>query len=75
MMTVADVARRLQVTESFVRARLKDGSLKHFVLSHEQGCIRISEEQLQEYLASRVRGGQQTPPAPKRRMPKLKHLR
>lgn len=61
MMTVAEVAERLKVSESFVYARMKDGSLKHFVLGHGQGGKRVSEEQLQEYLSQRERGGGQSP--------------
>ena len=74
MHTVSQIAQRLQTSEAFVYARLADGSLRHFRLGSGQGGIRISEEQLQEFLDSRERGGQPRAPAPKVRPPKLKHL-
>jgi excisionase family DNA binding protein len=62
MMTVADVAERLKVSESFVYARMADGSLRHFVLGQGKGGKHVSEEQLQAYLASRERGGEPATP-------------
>jgi len=78
LLTVKDLAERLAVSESFVYARIADGSLKHYRLGKGQGGIRVSEEQLQEYLKEREEGGG---PAPKpnaavlnQAPPALKHL-
>lgn len=56
MFTVNQVAERLKVSSAFVYARLADGSLHHYRLGNGQGGIRVSEEQLQEYLRGRGRG-------------------
>jgi excisionase family DNA binding protein len=52
LMRVADVARRLNTSESFVYGLLADGRLKHYVLGKGQGAKRVSEAQLSEYLAA-----------------------
>lgn len=62
LMTVAEVAKRLQCSESFVYQLLSSGELKHYGLGQGQGGKRISEEQLEEYLASRERGGSDPTP-------------
>lgn len=64
LMLVSRVSEILSCSESFVYARIADGSLKHFRLGAGQGGIRVSEEQLQEYLQSRERGGKPEPAAP-----------
>jgi len=68
LLTVKEVAKRLAVSESFVYGRIADGSLKHYRLGKGQGGIRVSEEQLQEYLKGREEGGEPRPepqPPPK----------
>ena len=57
MMTVEDVARRLNVSDSFVYGAVADGRLKHHRLGKGQGGIRISESQLSAFLAGTERGG------------------
>jgi excisionase family DNA binding protein len=58
LLTVADVAERLKCSGSFVYGLLKSGEMKHYVLGKGQGGVRISEEQLQDYLKRRERGGE-----------------
>jgi excisionase family DNA binding protein len=54
LLTVEEVSERLNVSPSFTYARISDGSLRHFRLGNgTQGGLRISEEQLAEYLAAR----------------------
>ena len=60
-MTVQEVADRLQASTSFVYDLMASGELRHFVLGRGQGGKRVSEEQLQAYLAGREKGGP-TPP-------------
>jgi excisionase family DNA binding protein len=76
MMKVAVVAWRLSVSEAFVYQLIAEGRLKHHRLGKGQGGIRVSEEQLQEYLVGTRKGGEPVertePPAPP---VKLRHLR
>ena len=70
LLTVEDVARRLNMSDSFVYGAVADGRLKHHRLGKGQGGIRISEDQLAAFLANTERGGEQvnapTPPTPRR---------
>jgi excisionase family DNA binding protein len=69
-MTVTDVARRLNTSESFVYGLLADGRLKHYTLGKRQGGKRVSEAQLSEYLAAVEKGSchaQHVAPPPTRR--------
>ncbi|HYH63311.1 MAG TPA: helix-turn-helix domain-containing protein [Urbifossiella sp.] len=59
MMTVEDVARRLNVSDSFVYGAVSDGRLKHHRLGKGQGGIRVSEEQLAAFLRLTERGGEE----------------
>ena len=69
MLTVADVALRLKVSESKVRQLIECGKL----VVHRLPAIRISEEDLAEYLdACRCVPVQQERRAS---LPKLKHLK
>jgi excisionase family DNA binding protein len=73
--TVKEAAEVLCCSQSFLYARLADGSLAHYRLGKGQGGIRISDEQLQMYLAERERGGREKgPPAPRPKPVRLKHL-
>jgi excisionase family DNA binding protein len=77
LMKVREVARRLSCSESLVRAIIASGRLKHYRLGEGQGGIRVSEEQLHEFLRTSEEGEGPSPPSPKpsvRRTP-LKHLR
>lgn len=65
MMTVEDVARRLNVSDSFVYGAVSAGRLKRHRLGKGQGGIRVSEEQLAAFLRATERGGEVEPePAP-----------
>jgi excisionase family DNA binding protein len=76
LMKVAVAAWRLSASESFVYQLINDGRLKHYRLGTGQGGLRVSEEQLQEYLATQEEGGASRP-KPERAAPArktLKHL-
>ncbi len=64
LMTVEDVARRLNVSDSFVYGSIADGRLKHHRLGKGQGGIRVSEAQLAAFLRLTERGGEEIPPEP-----------
>jgi excisionase family DNA binding protein len=74
LMTVEDVARRLNTSESFVYGAIADGRLKHHRLGKGQGAIRVSEAQLSAFLFDTERGGMPppTPPAPAKKA--FRHL-
>ena len=78
LMTVEEVAERLNASTSFVYQLLATGELRHFVLGKKQGGKRVSEEQLQDYLHSRERGGPrakaQTPSSRRRESPEFVFL-
>jgi excisionase family DNA binding protein len=57
LLTVRQVAERLNCSESFVRRLIASGRLKHHVLGAVHGGKRISELQLAEYLRATERGG------------------
>ena len=50
MLTVKQVAERLNVSQSFVYELLREGRLRHYSLGKSQGAKRISEAQLQAFL-------------------------
>ena len=59
MMTVEDVARRLKMSDGFVYNVVASGRLKHHRFGKGQGGIRVSEEQLAEFLRLTERGGEE----------------
>jgi excisionase family DNA binding protein len=61
LLTVTEVAKRLNCSESFVYRILASGELRHFTLGRGQGGKRVSEEHLQEYLAEKEKGGEFLP--------------
>jgi excisionase family DNA binding protein len=75
MLKIQQVAKRLNASDSFVYGLIAGGRLKHHRLGKGQGGIRVTEEQLQEYLLQTEKG--QGPP-PEREAPvkpiKLSHL-
>jgi excisionase family DNA binding protein len=74
MFTVAQVAERLNVSESFVRGLLRSGRLRFHRLGKGQGGIRVSEEQLQAFLCgTESKGGASLPP-PRPKPPPLKNF-
>lgn len=64
LLTVEDVAARLSVSDSFVYEAVAAGRLKHYRLGKGQGAIRVSEEQLSEFLRLSERGGAEAAPQP-----------
>lgn len=63
LLTVEDIARRLQVTEPTVREWIRQGRLSAFDLAGEKGKrheYRVSEEQLQAFLSGQGRKGAKT---------------
>lgn len=52
MLTVPEVAERLRVAVSTVYALVETGKLEAFRIGPNDGAIRVSEEQLAEYLAT-----------------------
>lgn len=58
MMTVEEVAKRINMSDSFVYGAIADGRLKHHRLGKGQGGIRISEVQLADFLRTTERGGE-----------------
>ena len=62
LMTIPEVAERLRCSESFVYARMADGSLKHYALGTGRGAKRVSESQLLEFMKDRERGSEPAPP-------------
>lgn len=66
MLKIPEVAARLKVSESFVYGIISEGRLKHHRLGKGQGGIRVSEEQLQEYLRITEYGGEVRTPPPLR---------
>jgi excisionase family DNA binding protein len=60
--TVAEIAKMLKLSESQVYALIDDGLLKcHRFTRGRSGAIRVSQSQLDAYLASTL---EQEPPAP-----------
>jgi excisionase family DNA binding protein len=68
LLTVKQVAEKLNVSESFVYGLLASGRLKHHALGKAQGAKRITEQQLSEYLTATERGGDPRLPAPKAKL-------
>lgn len=62
LFTVKEASEALSCSGSFLYARIADGSLKHYRLGKGQGGIRVSDEQLQEFLKEREKGGEQPSP-------------
>jgi excisionase family DNA binding protein len=75
MLKIPEVAARLNVSDSFVYVIIAEGRLKHHRLGKGQGGIRISEQQLEEYLRTTEQGGE-VPTRAKRAFdrPRYKHL-
>lgn len=74
MMTVREVAQRLRCAVSTVYQLIEVGKLGAFHIGRNRGAIRVSEEQLSEYLES----SKSVPDAASVRKPprsKLKHIK
>ena len=79
LMTAEEVAKRLNMSDSFVYAAIASGRLKHHRLGRSQGGIRVSEEQLAAFLGDTERSGgavkpPKTPPRPKQTRAVFRHL-
>jgi excisionase family DNA binding protein len=72
-MRVRDVAKRLEISNATVYAMIATGKLQCHRIGLGRGVIRISEEQLQEYLAGSQPKANSQPSAAPRRV-SLKHL-
>ena len=73
MMKVADIAKRLNCAPSTVYELVESGQLPAYRIGLRRGGIRVTEEQLQEYLQaceSRAAAAQPRPPRTR-----LKHLK
>jgi excisionase family DNA binding protein len=55
--TVKEAADLLRCSSSFLYGLLASGRLKHYVLGEGQGGVRISSDQIDDYLRSVERGG------------------
>ena len=61
LMRISVVAWRLSVSESFVYQAINEGRMKFFRLGKGQGGLRVSEQQLQDFLAKQEEGGEPQP--------------
>ena len=73
-LSVGDVAERLSVSPSCVYQLIESGRLAHHRIGVGRGAIRVSQEDLYDYLSAcrRERKGEEPRRTPR---PKLKHLR
>ena len=65
MLKIPEVARRLNCSVAFVYEIVSQGRLRHYRLGKNQGGIRVSEEQLQDYLRRAEHGGEVRTPPPR----------
>jgi excisionase family DNA binding protein len=72
-MRVKEVAKRLEISTATVYAMIATGKLNCHRVGLGRGVIRVSEEQLQEYLAGSQPKASALPSAAPRRV-SLKHL-
>src|SRR5437899_1817785 len=62
LLKVQDVAQRLNCSKSQVYELISSGILRHYRIGKGQGGIRVSDEQIQEFLKERQMGGNEIPP-------------
>jgi excisionase family DNA binding protein len=77
MMTVKAAAKRLGVSDSLVYELCACGALPHVRIGRpgSRGCIRISEADIEAYLAAQKVAGTVTPRASPQRQPRVfKHV-
>lgn len=73
MLTVKNVADKLAMSISAVYALIERGELPHYRIG---GAIRIGDEHLSEFLASKEKRGRELQPGDaSRSRPRLKHLK
>ncbi len=63
MYTVHETAERLKCSSALVYALCAEGRLKHHRLGLGRGTIRITEEQLLQFLKETENGGESIPPS------------
>jgi excisionase family DNA binding protein len=62
-LTVRQVAEQLKLSVASIYQLCAEGKLKHYRLGLGRGTIRISEEQLQQFLKEAESRGESVPPA------------
>jgi excisionase family DNA binding protein len=75
IVTVREVAERLEVSVSLVYRLIGSGQLGCTRHGLGRGVIRVSEAQLDDYLSTAERGPGPSPSEAARGRPRLKHLR
>lgn len=76
MMTVKQAAERMGISESLVYELCACGSLPHVRIGRpgSRGCIRLTEADIQEYLASQKVGGKAAVRSPSQQKKVFKHV-
>ncbi len=78
MLKIQEVAKQLNCSESLVRNLIGSGRLRCYRLGKGQGAIRVSAEQLADFLDTAEdgtdSGEEQAPSLPAPQPPPLKHL-
>ena len=69
LLTIREVADRLSISQSLAYRLVAEGKIRAYRIG---GAVRVSEDQLSEYLSSCEVSGERTPPSS--RSLKLKHL-
>ena len=72
MLSVKQVAQRLSVSEASVYRLVETGRLHAHRIGVGRGTIRVSEEQLEQYLTEAQT--EVIEPRPRRRKPRLNHI-
>ena len=70
MLTVTQVAQRLNCSVSTIYGLITSGRLEH----HRGPGVRVSEEQLEAYLEATMRGREPETPKLHRQRPRLRHI-
>jgi excisionase family DNA binding protein len=74
MLTVKQVAAKINTSPSFVYSAISDRRLRCYRIGQGHGGIRISEEQLHAFLQATEVNGESPPSKPAPRPIRLKHL-
>jgi excisionase family DNA binding protein len=75
LLSVRGAAEWLSVSVSTIYGLCESGELAHRRIGRGRGCIRFTEEDLQQYLERKRVGRKEEPPAPKPQRLRLEHLR
>ena len=75
MFKVPDVAKRLNCSISTIYGLLDSGKFACHRIGRGRGTVRVSEEDLQGFLANCHSGGERVEQLPPQPLVKLKHLR